>query len=174
MLSDRCLSCPVCPVCNVDVLWPNGWIDQGKTYHGGRPWPRPHCVRWGPSSLPKRGTAAPAFGPCLLWPNSWIDQDVTWYEGMLRPKPRCVIDGDSAPPPPIKGHSHHQFWPTSVPSGILMYPTVWPQYTNSQTDRQTDRQDRQQSDSIGRTVLQTVAQKLQTDDDNEIISLPTT
>ena len=29
-----------------------------------------------------------------------------------------------------------------------------------QTDRQTDRTDRQRSDSIGRTVLQTVAQKL--------------
>ena len=39
--------------------------------------------------------------------------------------------------------------PTSVPSFILMHPTVWPQYTNV-TDRQTD--------SIGRTVLQTVAQ----------------
>ena len=25
MLSDRCLSCPVC---DVGVLWPNGWIDQ--------------------------------------------------------------------------------------------------------------------------------------------------
>jgi len=42
----------------------------------------------------------------------------------------------------------------------LIRPTVWPQCTNV-TDRtgQTDRQDRQQSDSIGRTVLQTVAQK---------------
>jgi len=39
-------------------------------------------------------------------------------------------------------------------------PTVWPQYTNV-TDRRTgqDRQDRQRSDSIGRTVLETVAQK---------------
>jgi len=39
-------------------------------------------------------------------------------------------------------------------------PTVWPQYTNV-TDRtgQTG-DDRQWSDSIGRTVLQTVAQKL--------------
>ena len=37
--------------------------------------------------------------------------------------------------------------------------------TDSQTDRQTDRQDRtgQRSDSIGRTVLQTVAQKSFTD-----------
>jgi len=47
---------------------------------------------------------------------------------------------------------------TSVPSFILIHPTVWPQYTNvtDKTDRQ-DRQDRhtdrQRSDSIERTVL---------------------
>ena len=28
MLSDRCLSCSVC---NVGVLWPNGWTDQDET-----------------------------------------------------------------------------------------------------------------------------------------------
>ena len=39
--------------------------------------------------------------------------------------------------------------PTSVPSFILIHPTVWPQYTNVT--------DRQRSDSIWRTVLQTVA-----------------
>jgi len=53
--------------------------------------------------------------------------------------------------------------PTSMLSFIFIRPTVWPQQTNV-TDRQTgqdrtDRQDRQRSDSIGRTVLQTVAQK---------------
>jgi len=37
----------------------------------------------------------------------------------------------------------------------LIRPTVWPQYTTV-TDRQTDRQ---RSDSVGRTALQTVAQK---------------
>jgi len=42
-----------------------------------------------------------------------------------------------------------------LPSFILIHPTVWPQYTNV-----ADRQDRQRSDSVGRTVLQTVAQKL--------------
>ena len=52
MLSDRCPSvCPVCmsvlSVCYVGVLWSNGWTDKA----------RPHCVRWGPSSPPKRGTA---------------------------------------------------------------------------------------------------------------------
>jgi len=44
MLSD----CPVClSVCDVGVLWLNGWMDQYQTWHGGRPWPRPHCVGWG-------------------------------------------------------------------------------------------------------------------------------
>jgi len=25
-----------CPVCNVAVLWPNGWMDQDATWYGGR------------------------------------------------------------------------------------------------------------------------------------------
>jgi len=29
VLWDRC---HVCPVCNVDVLWPNGWMDQDATW----------------------------------------------------------------------------------------------------------------------------------------------
>jgi len=28
--------CPVVSVCNVGVLWPNGWMDQDETWHGGR------------------------------------------------------------------------------------------------------------------------------------------
>jgi len=32
MLSDSCLSCSVCPVCDVGVLWPNGWMDHGETW----------------------------------------------------------------------------------------------------------------------------------------------
>jgi len=47
--------------------------------------------------------------------------------------------------------------PTSVPSFILIHPTVWPQYTNI-THGQTDRQTGQCSDSIGQTVLETVTQ----------------
>jgi len=43
-----------------------------------------------------------------------------------------------------------------MPSFMLIHPTVWPQYTNV-----TDRQDRTDNGTIalGRTVLQTVAQK---------------
>jgi len=56
MLSDRC---PVCPVCDVGVLWPNGWTDQDETWHTGRPQPRPHFVTWGSSSLHGKGHSSP-------------------------------------------------------------------------------------------------------------------
>jgi len=50
------------------LLWPNGWMDQDATWYEGRPWPRPHCVRWGPAT-PKKGQSPHTFQPCLLWPN---------------------------------------------------------------------------------------------------------
>jgi len=50
------------------LLWPNGWMDQDASWYGGRPRPRPHCIRWWPSSpAPERGTAAPSF-----WPMSFV------------------------------------------------------------------------------------------------------
>jgi len=66
------LSCPVCPVCDVDVLWSNASMDQDETWHAGRPRPWPHCVRWDPAPLPK-GAHTPIFDPYLLWPNGWMD-----------------------------------------------------------------------------------------------------
>jgi len=59
-----------CPVCNVGVLWPNGWMDQNEIWHAARPRPWPHCVRWGPISPFLTGDRAlPIFRPYLLWPN---------------------------------------------------------------------------------------------------------
>jgi len=61
------------------------------------------------------------------------------------------------------GSPSNTMWPgprsTCIPRFILTRPTVWPQHTNV-TDRteQTGQIDRQRSNSIGRTVLQTVAQ----------------
>jgi len=80
VLSDRCLSClsVSLSVCNIGVLWPNGWMDQDTTWYSGRPRPRRHCVRWRPSSLTERGTVAPtlSFRPCLFWPNSRPSQQL--------------------------------------------------------------------------------------------------
>jgi len=77
MPSNRCLS--VCPVCDVGVLSPNGWMDQGQTWHGGRPRPG-HIVLDGDPAPPhqKEYSPIPVFGPCLLKPYGWIDQDATW------------------------------------------------------------------------------------------------
>ena len=48
-----------CPVCNVGVLWPNGWMAQDTTWYGGRPQPRRHCVGWEPSSPHGKGHNSP-------------------------------------------------------------------------------------------------------------------
>jgi len=96
MLSDRR---PVLSVCNVGVLWPNGWnfwIDQNKTLHGDRPRPRPHCVGWELIS-PKGHSPPPIFGPCMLWSNGWMDKDATWYRGRPRSRPHCVGWGPNCP-----------------------------------------------------------------------------
>jgi len=47
------------------LLWPYGWLDQVATCYEGRPRPRRHCVRWGPSSPRQRGTA-PNFRPMSI------------------------------------------------------------------------------------------------------------
>jgi len=42
------------------LLWLKGWMDQDVIWYGGRPWPKPHCSRWGPSSPPpKKGAQQP-------------------------------------------------------------------------------------------------------------------
>jgi len=42
-------------ICGPYLLWPNGWMDQDETWHGGRPRPLPHCVRCGYSSPSLKG-----------------------------------------------------------------------------------------------------------------------
>ena len=92
------------------LLWPNGWMDEAGTWHGGRPWSRPHCARWERSSPPQKGgKAPPIFGPFLLWPNGWMHQESRFK------MPLCmqvglspgdfVFYGDPAIPRK-KGHSH--------------------------------------------------------------------
>jgi len=60
-----CYRTVVLSVCNVGLLCTNGWMDENETWHshGGRPRPRPHCVRWGPSFPPKKAQQPPTFWP---------------------------------------------------------------------------------------------------------------
>ena len=127
VLSDRCLSvcrlCPVClsvrPVCDVGILWPNGWMDQDETWHGGTPRPWRHCVRWGPSSSSQKGAEPPIFGQLLLWPNVWMDQDGTWHGGGLGPG-HIVLDADPAFPPQKGGQP-----PPTIFGPFLLWLNRW-------------------------------------------------
>ena len=78
------------------LLWPNGWMDQDATWCGDRPRPRTHCVRWGPSSPPKRGHSPPQFSAhvCCGQTAGWIkiphDTEVCLGPGHI------VLDDDPA------------------------------------------------------------------------------
>ena len=57
------------PIFSPWLLWPDGWMDQDGTWHGGRPWSSPHCARWGHSSPPQnRGQSPPKnnFRPIFI------------------------------------------------------------------------------------------------------------
>jgi len=99
MLSDRFVLffCPVLSICDVGVLWPNGWTDQDETWLAGRPAPWKHCVRWGPSSPPPK-EHSPQFsahiccGQMAAWINMSLGMEVGLSPGDF------VLDGDPAPP----------------------------------------------------------------------------
>jgi len=97
----------VCPVCGVDVLWPNGWMDQDPTWCEGRPRPSPHCVRWGVGTQlppPQKGHS-PQFSVhvCCGQTAAWIKTPLVMEVG-LGPG-NFVLDVAPAPPPKKRGHS---------------------------------------------------------------------
>jgi len=102
--------CPVCPVCDIGVLWPNGWMDEDETWHAGRHRPWPDYVTWGPSSPSPKMEQSPQFlahvycGQAGGWIKIALGLEVGLGSGHI------VVDGDSAPlpkngtqPPPIFG-----------------------------------------------------------------------
>jgi len=71
---------PEAPIFGPCLLWPNGWMDQDGTWHGGRLQSRRLCVRRAPSPLLKKRAEPPhLWAQFLLWPNGWMHQDTTWY-----------------------------------------------------------------------------------------------
>jgi len=116
----------VCPVWNVGVLWPNGWMDQDETWHAGRPLPWPHRVRWGPSApSPKGHSPLPQFSAyiCCGQMAGWIKMPPSRELG-LDPS-NIVLDGDLAPPPQ-KGALRPIFGPCLLwPNGSMDQDATW-------------------------------------------------
>jgi len=98
MPSDRCLSVLSCPVCDVGVLWPNGWRDQDESWYAGRTWPWPQCVTWRPRPrLPKGHSPQFSAHICCGQMALWIKMPLNADAG-LDPSD-IVLDGDPAAPP---------------------------------------------------------------------------
>jgi len=99
--------------CNVGVLWPNGWMDQDETWHGGGPRPWPHRVRWGPSSPSPKGYS-PQFlayvscGQTAGWIKMPLGSEVGFSPDDI------VLDRDPPPPPQKGGTAAPTFRPMSV------------------------------------------------------------
>jgi len=87
------LPCPVCPVCDVRALWPNGWTDQDETWHAGSP----------PNYRPKSVAAKWLHGSrChLVWRYRRRPRRLCVRWGPLSPSPKghIVLGGDPAPVP---------------------------------------------------------------------------
>jgi len=84
-------------------------MDQDETWHAGRPQPRPHCVRWGPSSPPQKGVEPPKFSAyvCCGQTAGWIKMALGMDVGLVPSD--IVLDGDPAPPPPKRGGQPPKF-----------------------------------------------------------------
>jgi len=80
------------PIFGPYLLWPNGWMDQDRTWHGGGPWSRPHCARWDPAPFPKKGAEPPIFGPfCSGQTAGWIKMPLGTKVGLSLGN--IVLDG---------------------------------------------------------------------------------
>ena len=102
------------PIFGPCLLWPNGWIDQDGTWHGGRPWSSPHCARWGHSSPPQRGGRAPPQFSAHLYcgQTAGCIKMPLGLEVSLSPVD-FVLDGDPVPYPKWGG-APPNFRPTSI------------------------------------------------------------
>jgi len=109
------------PIFGPFLLRPNGCMDQDATWYGGRPRPRRHCVRWGPSSRPQKGGRAPRnFRPISIVAKrldaSRIEMPLFMEVG-LSPGD-FVLDGD--PPPSPKRGGAPNFRPRLLwPNGCM-------------------------------------------------------
>ena len=96
------------------LLWPNGRMDQDRSWHGDRPQTRRLYVRCGPSPLPQKGDRAPPqfsadfycgqTAGCIKMP---LGVEVGLSPGEF------VLDGDPAPSPK-RGLSSPNFRPMFI------------------------------------------------------------
>jgi len=97
-------------------------MDEADTWHGGRPQPRPLCVRWGLSPFPpKRAEPLPNFRPISIVAKR-LDASrchLVWMLASASPGD-FVLDGDPVFPPQQRGRS-----PLPICGPFLLCPNGW-------------------------------------------------
>ena len=89
--------CLSCPVCNVGVLWPNGWMDQDETGMQVGLGPG-HTVSDGDPSIPQRDTAPQFLADIYCGQMArWIKMPLGTEVG-LDPSDIVLDRGSSSPP----------------------------------------------------------------------------
>jgi len=89
-------------------------MDQGATWHEGRPQPRRLCVRWGPSPLPTKGVEPPKISAHIYCGQTaaWIKMPLGTEVGLEAYETLCSMWTQL---PPEKGHTQsHPIFGTSV------------------------------------------------------------
>jgi len=95
-----CRSVACLSVLSVTLVYSGQTVGRIKMKLGiGRPRPWPHCVRWDPAPLRKRGRAAPNFWPISV-ATKWLDGSRCHLVGRSASAQLSdfVLDGDAAPP----------------------------------------------------------------------------
>jgi len=110
------------PIFGPCLLWPKCWMDQDAPWYRDRPWPRRRCVRWVPSSLPRK-RAQPQFSAHfhgMSWPNGWMDElmKTTLGTEVDLGSGHIVLDGDPAPPRERGTAASPSFRPMSIVAAI--------------------------------------------------------
>jgi len=99
------------PIFGPCLLWPNGWMDQDATRYRGRPRPRRHCIRWGPSSPPKGH--GPQFSAHDCWGQTAVCIRIPLGTRVGLSVGDIMLDGDPAPHP-LSGHTPPNFRPMYI------------------------------------------------------------
>jgi len=87
-------------------LWPKGWMDPGTIWYGGRPRPRPHCIRWGTAASQNRYSYTTKIFIRLSVVAKRLD-GLRYYlllRYTLRSKRHCVRWGPSTPTARFSAH----------------------------------------------------------------------
>jgi len=90
-------------------LWPNGCMHLDTTWYEGRPQPRRHCVRWGPSFPSRKWAQLPQFsahvrcGQTTGWTKMPLGMEVDLDASDF------VLNGDQLPHSQKKGTAPTQF-----------------------------------------------------------------